>query len=75
MESITSESSNFLEELHKIQVNLLSAFADLCNRYNLNWWIDFGTLLGAIRHEGHFIPWDDDLDVSMPREDFQNCSR
>jgi len=60
-----------LEQVHSIQVDLLKSFKDICDSHGLSYWIDFGTLLGAVRHDGHFIPWDDDLDVSMPREDFQ----
>ena len=48
---------------------LLHIFDKLCTKNNLKYWLDFGTLLGAIRHRG-FIPWDDDLDVMMPREDY-----
>ncbi len=48
---------------------LLHIFDKLCDKHNLRYWLDSGTLLGAIRHKG-FIPWDDDLDVMMPREDY-----
>ncbi len=63
--------NELLDDIHAIQVKLLREFVTICERNNLSYWIDFGTLLGAVRHNGHFIPWDDDLDVSMPREDFQ----
>ena len=58
-----------LRLLQEGNATLLSLFAKKCERYNLRYWLDYGTLLGAMRHKG-FIPWDDDLDVSMPREDF-----
>lgn len=48
---------------------LLKIFDKLCKKYNLSYWLSSGTALGAERHHG-FIPWDDDLDVCMPREDY-----
>lgn len=57
------------DELHKIQIGILDFFAEFCDNHALSYWIDYGTLLGAIRHGG-YIPWDDDVDVSMLREDY-----
>ena len=52
-----------------VYLDLFRAFGALCRKYNLRYWVYAGTLLGAVRHKG-FIPWDDDLDVCMPREDY-----
>lgn len=51
-------------------LDLLQTIAEVCDRHGLEWYAAYGTLLGAIRHEG-FIPWDDDLDIWMKREDYQ----
>lgn len=51
------------------ELKVLDAVKTLCDRYNLRYYADFGTLLGAVRHGG-YIPWDDDLDITMPRSDF-----
>ena len=56
--------------LKKANVKLLEEFHNICQSNNLLYWIDFGTLLGAIRHKG-FIPWDDDIDLGMPRDDYE----
>jgi len=53
-----------------IMLSLLQAFDKICKTYSLTYWVDHGTLLGAVRDQG-FIPWDDDLDVTMPREDYE----
>ena len=58
-----------LEEVKKIEFNILCEFADFCSQNNLKYYLGYGTLLGAVRHKG-FIPWDDDIDVLMPRADY-----
>ena len=54
-------------ELQDLLVSILLDFRDLCDRHDVQFFLDAGTLLGAIRHEG-WIPWDDDLDITMKRE-------
>jgi lipopolysaccharide cholinephosphotransferase len=54
----------------KIQIRMLDALNEICKKNNITYWIDFGTLLGAIRTKS-FIPWDDDIDVSMPMENYK----
>jgi lipopolysaccharide cholinephosphotransferase len=59
-----------LNKAKKIMFEILKEFDRICKKYNLTYWLDFGTLLGAYRHKG-FIPWDDDLDVGMLKEDYE----
>ena len=59
-----------LDRLHKTQVDILIAVDRVCNKHNIEYFIIGGTLLGAVRHKG-FIPWDDDLDIVMPRDDYE----
>ncbi len=59
-----------LDERKKLLVEMLSAFADYCEEQGLRYFLDYGTLLGAVRHGG-FIPWDDDIDLVLPREDYE----
>ena len=58
-----------LKECHEILMNILNTFCDFCDKHNLRYFLDYGTLLGAVRCKG-FIPWDDDLDVCMPVPDY-----
>ena len=53
-----------------IELDLLMEFDRVCKKHGLKYYAVFGTLLGAIRHNG-FIPWDDDIDVCMPRDDYE----
>lgn len=53
-----------------ICLDLLREFDSICRKHNLRYFLSFGSLLGAIRHNG-FIPWDDDMDVCMLREDYE----
>ena len=57
------------KEIWAIGIDLLFHFDDICRKHNLRYWLAYGTLLGAIRHNG-FIPWDDDIDVCMLRDDY-----
>lgn len=58
-----------LAELQTIEYKILCCFADICEKNSLRYALCGGTLLGAVRHGG-FIPWDDDIDVEMPRPDY-----
>lgn len=58
-----------LEDIKRVELDALIFFADKCKKNGLKYGLTSGTLLGAVRHGG-FIPWDDDIDVIMPRNDY-----
>lgn len=58
-----------IDELKKIQIQILDDVVSFCDRENLTYFLAYGTLIGAIRHDG-YIPWDDDIDLVMPRKDY-----
>lgn len=60
---------NELPRLQRIQLEILKKFHDFCETHGLTYVLAYGTLIGALRHDG-YIPWDDDIDVCMPRKDF-----
>ena len=63
-----------LKELQRYELEILIFFREICTKYNLKYFITAGTLLGAVRHKG-FIPWDDDIDVVMPRKDYSKFAK
>jgi lipopolysaccharide cholinephosphotransferase len=66
-------SSPTLRQLQLAELDILRAFTRLCDGEGLRYFLVGGTLLGAVRHGG-FIPWDDDVDVAMPRPDYERLS-
>lgn len=70
MKDVNIYTQNELISIQKCELEILDKFVSICEKYNLTYFLDGGTLLGAVRHSG-FIPWDDDIDVSMPRKDYQ----
>lgn len=59
-----------MEGVRHRQLYILEAIDSLCQRHGIRYWLDFGTLLGAFRGRG-YIPWDDDVDIGMLREDYE----
>lgn len=64
------KANTTLRKLQLIELDILDKFVQICEKHKLTYFLAYGTLLGAIRHQG-FIPWDDDVDVGMPREDYE----
>lgn len=58
-----------IQPLHERQYEILEEFKRVCDENNLTYYLAFGTLLGAVRHQG-FIPWDDDIDTGIPYSDY-----
>lgn len=66
---VSKEEEEYLKKAHGILRVLLSEFDRVCQKYNLRYYLICGSLLGAVRHK-NIVPWDDDVDVAMPRKDF-----
>ena len=59
-----------IDLLHQIDLKILKEILKICDKYKLVYYMIGGTMLGAIRHKG-FIPWDDDIDLGLPRDDYE----
>lgn len=71
--SLQTEDKN-LATLQRATIILLRELAKVCDENDIPYWIDYGTLIGAVRHKG-FIPWDDDIDVGMMRKDVDRLEK
>ncbi len=68
------EKDCVLRKLQLTELEILKELDRVCRKHNLRYYVVGGTLIGAVRHKG-FIPWDDDIDVSMPRKDFNKLCK
>ena len=59
-----------IQELRQIQMGILDEVHRFCEAHGLRYFLSSGTLIGAVRHKG-YIPWDDDIDIYMPRKDYE----
>ena len=66
----TKNSNDALQSAQKTMTDMLVVIDQICKEHNIQYWLSAGTLLGAVRHNG-FIPWDDDADINMMREDYE----
>ena len=63
-----------LERIHIRLLDMMMVFDDLCKKHHLTYYLIGGSALGALRHNG-FIPWDDDVDIALPRSDFEKLEK
>jgi lipopolysaccharide cholinephosphotransferase len=68
------EEETVLRQAQLVLLRMMKIIDYLCRKYDIKYWLCSGTLLGAVRHKG-FIPWDDDLDICMQREDYERFLR
>ena len=66
-------STSMTKEIQEKELSMLLYFKEFCDKHNLRFYLCGGGLIGAIRHNG-FIPWDDDLDLFMPRPDYEKLA-
>ena len=69
-----AEDNSELRKLQQVELGIIKVFSDICEKYGLRYYLVGGTMLGAVRHHG-FIPWDDDMDVGMPRPDYERFAK
>ena len=69
-EEVTILNDKQLKQIQQISLEILDDVVAVCTQYNLRYFLGGGSALGALRHKG-FIPWDDDIDINMPRADYE----
>lgn len=62
------------QEIKDVELHVLKTLTDYCDRNEIRYFLSYGTLIGAVRHQG-FIPWDDDVDVIVPRPDYMRLMK
>lgn len=63
-----------IESVHAVILRMLKVISLVCEKHDIQFWLDYGTMLGAVRHQG-FIPWDSEADIGMLREDFETLKK
>lgn len=71
---VSAEERAYLQDSHRILELLMKEFDRVCQEHDLHYYIICGSLIGVVRHRG-FIPWDDDIDIAMPRGDFKKLKK
>lgn len=71
---LTEYINKNLRALQLEELSILEAIDAICRKYDIDYWLDGGTCLGAVRHKG-FIPWDDDIDIAMRQEDLERFKK
>ena len=66
--------SSKMKEIWSVELDLLAEFMRVCKKHDIHFWVDSGTLLGAVRHQG-MIPWDDDIDVVIMRDEYKKLCK
>jgi len=76
MEDLSKHNAEgtLLRKVQKRELEILDVVDAICKKHGLRYWLCSGTLLGAVRHQG-FIPWDDDLDISMMRDEYKKLKQ
>lgn len=69
MSDALTYTSEQLKQLQKVEFEILEVISEICDKHHITWWLEGGSALGAMRHQG-FIPWDDDVDLGMLHEDY-----
>lgn len=63
-----------IEKIHRLELMLLKDFDSVCAEHHLKYFVYGGTMIGAVKYRG-FVPWDDDIDLAMPREDYEALAK